>query len=126
MSTDENRQAAIKFISTMNQHAGFDERMVTDDLEWFLPNQTIITGAQLKGLLKQIAPIMPEPPTLTILGVAADGDRVAVEAAGKCLLANGRRYDNFYHFLILFRDGRICAVKEYCDSKPAIDAGLWQ
>jgi uncharacterized protein len=124
MSTDENRQAAIKFITTMSDHGGFDERMVTDDLQWFFPNQTIVTGAQVKDFLKRLGPIMPKAPTMTVLGVAADGDRVAVEAAGKCLLTNGKRYDNFYHFLILFRGGRICVVKEYCDSKPALDAGL--
>jgi uncharacterized protein len=124
MSTNENRQAAIKFVNTMKEHGGFDQRMVTEDLQWFFPNQAVVTGPQLKEVLKSMSHLMPEAPTLSILGVAADGDRVAVEAGGKCQLTNGKRYDNFYHFVILFRDGRICAVKEYCDSKPAVEAGL--
>jgi uncharacterized protein len=124
MATIENRETAIKFVMTMKDHRGFDEQLVTDDLQWFLPNQTSIPGVELKNLLKDAGQLMPEFPTMSILGVAAEGDRVAVEAAGKCLLTNGKRYDNFYHFVILFRDGRVCIVKEYCDSKPAADAGL--
>jgi ketosteroid isomerase-like protein len=124
MSTNKNRQAATKFILTMKEHGGFDERMVTDDLQWFSPNQNVITAAQLKAFVETSKHLMPECPTMTILGVAADKDRVAVEAAGQCQLTNGKRYDNHYHFVILFRDGRICAVKEYCDTKLSIEAGL--
>jgi uncharacterized protein len=124
MSTSKNGQAATKFILTMKEHGGFDERMVTNDLQWVCPNQKVITASQLKAFVETTTHLMPECPTMTILGVAADGDRVAVEAAGKSLLTNGKRYDNYYHFVILFRDGLICTVKEYCDTKLTIEAGL--
>jgi ketosteroid isomerase-like protein len=124
VSINENRQAAIKFILTMKEHGGFDERMVTEDLQWFCPDQRVITAAELKSFVATTAHLMPQCPTMTILGAAADGDRVAVEAAGKCQLTNGKRYDNHYHFVVVFRDGRICTVKEYCDTRLTIQVGL--
>ena len=37
----------------------------------------------------------------------AEGDRVAVEAESHGELKNGKTYNNTYHFLFVFRDGKI-------------------
>jgi ketosteroid isomerase-like protein len=64
------------------------------------------------------------PVTLTVEGVTAEGDRVAVEAQAHAALKNGRIYRNTYHFLFIFRDGKICQAKEYNDTLHAREV-LW-
>lgn len=44
------------------------------------------------------------------------GDTVVVQARGRNLTRDGRRYDNDYVFVIHFRDGRIARYEEYCDT----------
>ncbi len=45
------------------------------------------------------------------------GDVVVVQARGKNLTRDGRRYDNDYVFVIHFKDGRIIRYEEYCDTE---------
>ena len=40
------------------------------------------------------------------------------------LLTNGRIYNQQYHFLLTFRDGKISAVREYLDTQHANDVWL--
>lgn len=44
------------------------------------------------------------------------GDIVVVQARGRNLTRDGRRYDNDYVFVIHFRDGKIALYEEYCDT----------
>jgi hypothetical protein len=50
-----------------------------------------------------------------------EDDRVAVEFTGAAELVNGTRYDNSYHLLFHFRDGKIARVKEYLDTQLVND-----
>ena len=57
---------------------------------------------------------------ITPTGWTCEGDRVAVEAEGKgVVMATGKNYDNFYHFLFVINDGKITQVKEYMDTLHA-------
>ena len=58
-----------------------------------------------------------------ILTTTAEQDRVSAEVEGHSVLVDGRAYNNQYHFLFFFRDGRIYKLKEYIDTKLA-DAAL--
>jgi ketosteroid isomerase-like protein len=58
---------------------------------------------------------------ITPTAAIAQGDKVAVEATSHAKLKNGRVYQNQYHFLFEFRDGKILSVKEYMDTKHAYD-----
>ena len=69
----------------------------------------------------QIAPDGFQP---IIRTVTAEGDRVAVEWEGNAVLANGKAYANQYLMLFTFRDGKICQVNEYFDTKLA-DEVMW-
>jgi uncharacterized protein len=44
------------------------------------------------------------------------GDIVVVQARGKNLTRDGKRYDNDYVFVIHFREGKIARYEEYCDT----------
>jgi uncharacterized protein len=61
---------------------------------------------------------------MTVKSAIAEGDRVAVEAESEGDLKNGRRYRQQYHFALQFRDGKICAVREYLDTQHAYDVWL--
>jgi ketosteroid isomerase-like protein len=45
------------------------------------------------------------------------GDVVVLQAVGRGLTRDGRRYDNDYAFIIHFRDGKIARYEEYCDTE---------
>jgi ketosteroid isomerase-like protein len=117
MSTEQNRATAIKFITTMEDHVGFDESLVTDDFVWWSPGFGEFSREKFKRLVPRLEPIMPKRPHMTIVGVAADGDRVAVETTGQCILASGRDYRNTYHFVLLFENGLVKMLREYVDTK---------
>ena len=44
------------------------------------------------------------------------GEVIVVQALGRNLTRDGRRYDNDYVFVIHFRDGKISHYEEYCDT----------
>jgi ketosteroid isomerase-like protein len=58
---------------------------------------------------------------ITPTSAIAQGDKVAVEATSYAKLKNGKVYQNAYHFLFEFRDGKILSVKEYMDTQHAYD-----
>ena len=64
---------------------------------------------------------MPNGLKITVKGVTAEGNRVAVEAESYGEHANGKIYNNFYHFLIECENGKVAAVREYLDTMHAND-----
>ena len=44
------------------------------------------------------------------------GEVIVMQARGKNLTRDGKRYDNDYVFVIHFRDGKIARYEEYCDT----------
>ncbi len=59
---------------------------------------------------------------MKIVGMTAEGNRVAVEAEANIPLKNGKVYQNTYHFLFIINDGKIVLSKEYNDSLYASSA----
>jgi uncharacterized protein len=121
MSAEKNREVAIKFITTMADHGGLDESLVTPDFQWWASyHHGLMNCAEIKAMVASLTQ-MPQLPRMNIVATTAEGDRVALEVAGKCTLPDGRPYDNWYHFVLLFRDDRVRMVREYCDTKLAAD-----
>ncbi|WP_068070544.1 nuclear transport factor 2 family protein [Novosphingobium lentum] len=56
-----------------------------------------------------------------IIGLTAEGDRVAVEVRGEMTFPN-TVYRNEYHNLLIVRDGLIVSGKEYMDTRAAAAA----
>jgi hypothetical protein len=115
MSTEENRKTALKMMAAM-EAGGLDESLLTDDVSWWVPGRGAVTKAEFKGMASGFRTMLAGPFSLKVHGVTAEGDRVAVEAESYGLLTNGKTYNNTYHFLFLFRDGKIYQAKEYNDS----------
>ena len=76
----------------------------------FVGKQTIID--EIFRPLNRVLVDRATIPTRVIDG----GDIVVVQARGKNLTREGRRYDNDYVFVIHFRDGKIARYEEYCDT----------
>jgi ketosteroid isomerase-like protein len=120
MSTEANKKTALKFMESMAA-GGFDESLLTDDVTWWVPGRGTMSKQDFFALAGSFRPMIKGKMSLEVRGVTAEGDRVAVEAESYGELNNGKIYNNTYHFLFLFREGKICMSKEYNDSKHAAD-----
>ncbi|WP_020558477.1 nuclear transport factor 2 family protein [Thiofilum flexile] len=56
-----------------------------------------------------------------VLGITAEGERVALETTIHAPGKNGRDYNNRFHVLLVIRDQMIVEVREYMDSARFID-----
>jgi uncharacterized protein len=72
---------------------------------------------EFADMLAAIEKGMPNGIRLTITGVTAEGDRVAVEMNADRVSASGREY----HDPLVIRDGKIRVGKEYLDTAHAQD-----
>lgn len=93
-------------------------RNTTDDFTWWVVGTGEVQD-QIAAVGKAMAKHMKKPMTMTVHGITADGNRVAVEAESYGELKNGDVYNNKYHFLFIVEDGKIKALKEYADTKHA-------
>lgn len=54
---------------------------------------------------------------LEVVGITAEGDRIAVEAVSNAMIRGGFEYNNKYHLLFTIRDGYIQSFREYLDTQ---------
>lgn len=75
--------------------------------------QVTRTKRELLEAIARGADFWQTPIKITVKGMTAEDDRVAVEAESHGVLRDGTPYDNAYHFLIRMRNGRILSIDEY-------------
>lgn len=129
MSTENNKQLVAEFFAHFKNKA-VDQAlaMMTDDATWWIggkpelfPLCGLKTKAEMAALLNELVPGTEDGLAITPLAMIAEGDKVACEAKSYGVLGNGRVYSNEYHFLLVLRDGKIAAVKEYLDTMHTAD-----
>ena len=105
--------------------------LMTDDATWLIPGKKeLMPTAGLYGkekiekLFRRMVEGLAGGPRMTAKSSIAEGNRVAIEVSSSGDLKNGRKYRQEYHFLIEFRDGKICAVREYLDTHHAHDVWI--
>ena len=125
MTPDENKQLVLKFFACFSASdiAGALDLM-TDDAGWWIsgkPEDLPAAGdhnkKQIAGLFYRMADQLVNGLKMTVTGLLAEGDKVAVEVESHGELQNGRIYNNQYHMLMTVRDGKIGEVKEYLDTQ---------
>lgn len=126
MSIEENKKIVLGFFENFSSgKAEAALAAMADTATWWVAGNFPLSGTKTKKefteLLKGIGTVMPEGLKLTPKGITAEGDRVAVEAESYGKHANGKIYNNQYHFLIEVRNGKIQAVREYLDTIHAND-----
>jgi uncharacterized protein len=98
--------------------------MVANDFEWKvmtrMEGMPPVKGHEgLRNLAKVLKAMMPGGLGLKIETIICEGDRCAVQAESNTTAANGKKYNNRYHFDIRFAGGKIAEVREYCDTNHA-------
>jgi ketosteroid isomerase-like protein len=96
---------------------------LADDVNFTIIGSTKYSGT-FKGkqelINKLLAPLNAQVEggmTITPDNLIADGDFVAMQARGKALSKNGRRYDNTYCHVFRFANGKVQEVTEYLDTE---------
>jgi len=104
---------------------------MTDDATWWIPGKPEATPTaglypkdRIARLFRTMLGRLRTGLKMTVVGAIAEGDRVAVEVRSEGDLTNDRQYRQEYHMLMMFRDGKICAVREYLDTQHAYDVWL--
>ncbi len=131
MNTDQHKASAHEFFARLSaSDLSGALAMLTDDATWLIPGKPELMPTAglypkdritrlLSGMVKQLQAGL----AMTVKGVIAEGDKVAVEVESEGTLKNGRIYRQQYHFVMEFRDQKICAVREYLDTHHAFE--IW-
>jgi uncharacterized protein len=124
MSVEENKRIAAAFFENLSSGNGAAVmNALADTATWWIAGNFAQSGTKTKQqfaeLVGSLAPRIDGPLTIKTTGVTAEGDRVAVEAESHAKMKNGKVYQNKYHFLLVIREGKIQAVKEYLDTTHA-------
>ena len=132
MDIERNRAAAHRLFDRFT--AGDIDgvmALMTDDATWLIPGKKelspaagLYTRERIEKLFRRMLDGLAGGLHMTVSSSIAEGDRVALEVTSSGDLKNGRRYRQEYHFLIEFRDGKICAVREYLDTQHAHDVWI--
>jgi len=71
----------------------------------------------IRGLIGMLPGLFPETGLRILVDeVTAEDNRVSIVAHSDAVHASGKKYQNRYHFLIYFKDGKIVESHEYLDS----------
>lgn len=127
--SEANKAVARKFLKALGADDVITLRtLMTADMVSTVPGNSKVAGARDLNVFLAVAAAFPKITRagidLRILNLTAEEDRVACEAEGFSVMKNGEEYNNHYHFLMFFRDGKICRMMEYCDTKLAEDVIL--
>jgi ketosteroid isomerase-like protein len=124
MGAAENKQFISNMFAELSKGNG-DAFLnaLADDVSFTIIGSTKYSGT-FKGkqelINKLLAPLNAQiegSMTITPDNLIADGDFVAMQARGKALSKNGRRYDNTYCHVFRFANGKVQQVTEYLDTE---------
>lgn len=126
MSTETNKALAANLIRALSTgDADAMMRLVDENCQWWVagfPRERTMSRQQMvRGVKAIIDQVLPGGFNMSVLGIIAEGDRVAVEAESKAYTVANKLYNNFYHFLFVFRDGKVVLGREYTNPSHAIE-----
>jgi ketosteroid isomerase-like protein len=123
-AVEQNKTLALEFIRLAADNA-IDAalNLLHPEATWWVagdPGRLRVAGLksrpQIERLLHGLKKALPDGMRMTVTGVTAENDRVAIELDGTGRWHNGKTYHNQYHFLFVIRDARIINVREYMDT----------
>jgi ketosteroid isomerase-like protein len=129
MSLEDNKRVAKDFFARIDRNdvPGALALLADDATYWIAGDKAVIpsAGEHDKAAMSKLFHLMGKGLEnglrMKVLGMTAEGDRVAVEAESLGPLKNGRTYRQKYHILMVVRDGKIAAVREYLDTQHVHD-----
>ena len=124
MSIEDNKQTVREYLAHFKNAAVTDllDAMSEDATWWILGKPHLFPGAGSKSkadmerIWGSLFGRMKDGLEMTVIGIVAEGDKVAAEIRSHADLTDGRVYENQYHMLFTLRQGKIVEVKEYADT----------
>jgi ketosteroid isomerase-like protein len=123
---EHNKQTVLRYFDLMSRNdvRGLEE-IYDESMQLHVAGTTLTSGtydkARLIELAGLVADVFPGGLTLSVTGMVAEGEKVAIEAVSHGIHASGKAYHNHYHFLITVREGRIVESREYMDTEHVTD-----
>ncbi len=125
MSCEQNKKTVTDFFNAFSKGDKATALALLDEaVTWQAmgtvggdPMSVTRNKQEIGALLMQMHQDIKNGLQLTPLAWTCEGDRVALEMEGKgVVIATGKSYDNFYHFLIVLKSNKITTIKEYMDT----------
>jgi ketosteroid isomerase-like protein len=119
---ERNRALVLRYIEASNRNdARAIANMYADDSMHTVMGTTPISGVYTKqqmlaGAGGVFAPF-PDGLRFRLVGMIAEGDKVAFEVESVGQHVSGAIYNNHYHWLMRFRNGELVESKEYLDTQ---------
>lgn len=125
-ATEDNRRLIAGIFAELERGNPVPFRdALAEDVRWTTPGSSVWSRtfegkpAVLNDLLAMVRAQLVERVQLTVKHIAADGDRVIVEARGRATTKAGEPYNNDYCFIYRIGGGQIVEVIEYLDTELA-------
>jgi ketosteroid isomerase-like protein len=96
------------------------EALQHPDCSWWILGHGDMSRADFIDSVK-LGLLTAERRTAEVVGMTAEGDRVAIEVRGETVFP-GHVYRNQYHNLLIIRDGQIVSGKEFMDTRAVAEA----
>lgn len=121
MTLETQKKIAKKLIESIGEGT-IDENPFHDDFAAWTSSSGNIPGQEYRRRAKLVKDCVKQGKLpIEIIGLTAEGERVAVQATADAELTDGNLYHNDYHFLVIFRDGKISYLYEYMNTKVALE-----
>lgn len=125
---EENKTVVRQFLAALG---GGDvealKRLMTDDIVAVQPGTSLLSGsrghADICAATGMLSSLTRSGIVFNVICLTAEDERVSCEIEGNSTLVNGTPYNNQYHMLFTLREGRVCQLREYLDTK-LVDAAL--
>ena len=119
---EDNKAIAIRWLEAVGSgDLETFKTLVTDDVVHEVIGTSVLSGTRTLDELLELAGGLFQATKnglrFDIQDVTAEDDRVAVHFEGSSELLTGGTYNNTYHLLFKLRDGKVCRVWEYTDTK---------
>jgi uncharacterized protein len=133
MAAEDNKSVVRAYYDAVaNGRRDEATALFADTATWWIagkPERFSLAGLRTLSdhqelLRDRLAPVLPGDVEITVTGMTAEGDRVAVEMENKALTADGRLYNNQFHMMFIVRGGKIHEVREYLDTQHAAEVLL--
>lgn len=123
---ERNKSVALRFLDASNRNdARAIAEMYAEDgthaLNGTTPISRTYTKAEMLESAGGIFAPFPQGLRFELVGMIAEGDKVAFETKSHGIHKSGKVYENEYHWIMRFRDGQIVMSKEYVDTQLVAD-----
>ncbi|HUA32466.1 MAG TPA: nuclear transport factor 2 family protein [Candidatus Binataceae bacterium] len=126
MNTAEMKEAVLEFLKEFEDPDPIRlESMISNNFVYQvianMPgfSEPIKGKEGMKGFAGTLKAMLPNGLNMKIGQIIAEGDHAAVQCESDTTAANGKKYQNRYHFYFRFEGDKIAEVKEYCDTNHA-------